>query len=27
MAWFSGANMPAFSKALLLDGQMYYMCV
>ncbi|KAJ7864447.1 hypothetical protein B0H14DRAFT_2736316 [Mycena olivaceomarginata] len=25
MAWFSGANMPAFSKALLLDGQMYYM--
>ncbi|KAJ7120368.1 hypothetical protein C8R44DRAFT_545991, partial [Mycena epipterygia] len=25
MAWFSGANMPAFSKALLLDGQIYYM--
>lgn len=27
IAWFSGADMPAFSKALLQDGQMYYMCV
>ncbi|KAJ7477623.1 hypothetical protein FB451DRAFT_1087156 [Mycena latifolia] len=25
MAWFGGGNMPAFSKAVLLDGQMYYM--
>jgi hypothetical protein len=24
---FTGANLPAFSKALLTDGQVYYLCV
>ena len=27
VALMSGAHLPAFSKALLIDGQMYYMCV
>jgi hypothetical protein len=26
-ALFCGANLPAFSKTLFLDGQKYYMCV
>jgi hypothetical protein len=26
-ALFSGCNLPAFSRTLLTDGQMYYMCV
>jgi hypothetical protein len=25
-ALFSGSNLPAFSKTLFTDGQMYYMC-
>jgi hypothetical protein len=27
MELLSGANLPAFSKSLFTDGQMYYMCV
>jgi hypothetical protein len=26
-AFFSGSNLPAFSKTLFMDGQIYYMCV